>query len=107
MRISANLALVINRTPKVMAFAVDLHEHLVKMPAPLAGTHAGDPTFSDLTGTHRSEPVPPEPHRLVADVDPAFMQRILDAAQRERETDIQLHRKSDNLGAGSKSAERP
>ena len=30
--------------------------------------HARNPTFSDLGGKHRPEPVPPEPHRFVADL---------------------------------------
>ncbi len=65
-----------------MAFTVDLHEQFVEMPAPLAGTHAVGSTFSDLTGEHRSEPMSPEPHRLVADVDATLMQQIFDIPER-------------------------
>ena len=32
----------------------------------------------DLRGEHWTEPVPPEPHRLVADVDAAFEQQVFD-----------------------------
>ena len=42
------------------------------------------PLPSDLAGEHRTEPVPPKPHRLVADVDAALEQQILDVAQRQR-----------------------
>jgi len=38
--------------------------------------------FSDLCGEHRAEPVPPEPHRLVADVDTPLVEQVLDLAQR-------------------------
>jgi hypothetical protein len=37
-----------------------------------------DSPFPDLGGKHWTEPVPPEPHRLVADVDAALEQQILD-----------------------------
>lgn len=43
------------------------------MPAPLAAApHPVDPAFPDLGGEHRAEPVTPEPHRLMADLDAAF-----------------------------------
>jgi hypothetical protein len=38
--------------------------------------------FPDLRGEHRTEPIPPETHRLVADIDTALEQQILDLAQR-------------------------
>ncbi|CUH36847.1 hypothetical protein JSE7799_01243 [Jannaschia seosinensis] len=44
--------------------------------------------------------MPPEAHRLVADVDAALVQQILDVPQRQRETDVHHHRQSDDLGAG-------
>jgi hypothetical protein len=34
--------------------------------------HPIDAFLPDLGGEHRAEAVPPEPHRLVADVDPAL-----------------------------------
>ena len=37
-----------------------------------------DPPLADLGGEHRAKPVPPEPHGLMADVDPALGQEILD-----------------------------
>ncbi len=39
-------------------------------------------TPSDLGGKQRAEPVPPEPYRLVADIDTALEQQVLDLAQR-------------------------
>jgi len=53
-----------DRAPKIMARAVDPHEHLVDMPPPVPNaTHAADPPASDLRGEHRTKPVPPQPHR--------------------------------------------
>ena len=42
------------------------------------------PFLSDLGGEHRAKPVPPKPHRLIADVDPPLGQEILVVAQRQR-----------------------
>ena len=49
------------------------------MPLILAeAVHPGDPLLADLGGEYRAEPVPPETDGFVADVDPAFVQKILD-----------------------------
>ena len=40
--------------------------------------HVRDPLLADLGGEHRAKPVPPKPDRLMADVDPALGQEILD-----------------------------
>ena len=45
-------------------------------------------SFPDLTGEHRTEPVPPVPDRLVADIDTTLEQDILYLPQRQRITDI-------------------
>ena len=39
-------------------------------------------SYARLRGEHRAEPVPPEPYRLVADIDTALEQQVLDLAQR-------------------------
>ena len=41
-----------------------------------------DTPLPDLRGEHRTEPVPPEPYRLVADIDATLEQQILDLPQR-------------------------
>ena len=61
--------------------------------------------FPDLRGEHRAEPVPPEPHRLVADIDTALEQQVLDLAQRQRVPDIHHHRQADDLGRTIEIAE--
>ncbi len=86
-----HLALVIDGPPQVMPLAVDLHEDLVQVPSPVARTHALDPALPDLGGDHRPEPVPPEPHRLMANIDAPFVQKILDIPERERKLDIHHH----------------
>ncbi len=40
----------------------------------------------DLRGEHRTEPVPPETHCFVADIDAAFEQQIFDMPQRGIDT---------------------
>jgi nanoRNase/pAp phosphatase (c-di-AMP/oligoRNAs hydrolase) len=47
---------------------------------------------------HRTEPVPPEPYRLVADVDALLEQNILNLSQRRWIADIDHHREADHLG---------
>ena len=55
-------------------------------------------SFSDLAGEHRTEPVPPEPYCLVADIDAPLEQEILDLSQRKRIADVHHHREADYLG---------
>lgn len=55
-----HLAFVIDGTPKVVLLAIDLHEHLVQVPTPLAGLYALDPALPNLECKHRAEPMPPE-----------------------------------------------
>src|SRR5690606_28835863 len=81
------------------------HENLVEMPAPSARAHALDAPLADLAGEHRPEPMPPEPHGLVADVDAAFVQQVFDTPQRERKADVHHHRQADDLGRRLEVAE--
>jgi DNA-binding IscR family transcriptional regulator len=62
--------------------------------------------FLDLRSEHRSEPAPPEPNCLVADIDTALEQKILDLAQRQRLADIHHHRQADDLGRTVEIMER-
>jgi len=74
-----DFAFAIDRAPKIMPFAVDLHEDLVEVPSPVGKCpHTIDALAPDLGREHRAEPVPPEPDRLVADLDPALVQQIFD-----------------------------
>lgn len=40
--------------------------------------HMVGPTNADLAGEHRTEPVDPAPHALVADIDAALVQKVFD-----------------------------
>ena len=57
-----------------------------------------NPTLSDLGRKHRAEPVPPETHGLVTDVDATFAQDVFDLAERQRIAEVQHHREADHLG---------
>jgi hypothetical protein len=76
-----HLTFVIDRSPQIMRLAVDPNENLVQVPAPVRIRMMMNPSLADRSSEHRAEPVPPETHRLVAHVDAAFEQQILDLAQ--------------------------
>lgn len=66
---------MIDGAPKEVPLTVDLHENLIQVPSPLARLHALEMPLPDLRSEHRPEPVPPKPHRLVADVDSPHLQQ--------------------------------
>ena len=79
-----HLAFVVDGAPQIAELAVDLHEHLIQMPAPLRiAAHVRDASLANLGGEHRAKPIPPEPHGLMADVDPALGQEIFDVSKRQ------------------------
>ena len=53
-----------------------------------------------LRGKQRAKAVPPVPYCLVADVGAALVQKVLYLTQRQRKSDIRLHRQADNLWRG-------
>ena len=57
------------------------------------------PLFPDFRGEHWPEPVPPEAHRLMANIDAALMEQVLDVSKRERKPNVHHHRQ-DNFGRG-------
>ena len=60
-----DLAFLIDRAPQVDHLAIQLHVHLVKVPAPLAETlHPAHPLPADVAGEQWTEPAPP--HRTVS-----------------------------------------
>src|SRR5580692_2220967 len=68
--------------------------------------HVRDPPLADLGGDHRAKPVPPEPHGLMADVDPALRQEILDIAQRQRVSHIHHHHQTNDFWRAVEIPER-
>jgi hypothetical protein len=80
---------VIDRAPQIVLFPIDLHEHLVEMPPPVAvPPHPAHPLAANIRCERRTEPVSLEPCCLVADVDAPFKQQILDVAQAQRVSDV-------------------
>ena len=74
---------MVNSPPEVVGFTVNLYEHLVQMPLPIRmSTKLLNPFSSDLRGEQRSKAIPPKPHSLMADFDPAFVEQILHIANR-------------------------
>jgi hypothetical protein len=78
--------------------AIDLHEHLVQVPAPVRIPTVMNAPFPDLRDKHRTEPVLPETHRLTADIDTALKQQVLNLTERQRVADVHHHRQADDLG---------
>jgi hypothetical protein len=94
-----DLALLVDGSPEVHHLAVELHVHLVEMPSPVAeAPHPRHPLPADVAGEHRTEPVPPVPHRLMANVDATLEKKVLDVPQAQREPHVHHHYQADHLG---------
>ncbi len=72
---------MIDGAPQVMHLPVDPYENLVQVPLPVRIRLVMNPPLSYLSSEHRTESIPPEPYRLVADIDAAFMQQVFDLPQ--------------------------
>ena len=102
-----NFTFMVDGAPKVMLLPVDLHEHLIEVPAPVTDpAHRLHPLPSDIGRKHWSEPVPPKPHGLVADVDPTLEKQVFDISQRQGKPHIHHHDQADDLGRRVEIAER-
>jgi hypothetical protein len=78
--------------------AVDFHIDLIEVAFPLPKAfHPAYPLAPDFSSKDWAEPVLPVPHRLVADVDPAFCQPILDVPHAQPEPCINHHHQPDDL----------
>jgi len=72
---------------------------LIQVPTPLGnGSQSLLPAPPDFRREHRSEPIPPKPHGLVANVDTTLIKQVLDLPQRQGKADIHHHRQTDYLG---------
>jgi hypothetical protein len=56
-----------------------------------------NPLLSDLCREHRAKPVPPESDGLMAEIDPALGQQILDVAERQRVPHVHHYDQTDHL----------
>ncbi len=68
-----HLAILINSSPEIVLFAVDLHEYLIQKIS-IAKSRVPPPKASGKFGTKL---VNPEPNGFIADIDVAFNQKIL------------------------------
>ena len=92
-----HFAFVIDGAPQIVFNPVDLDENFVEMPPPMAKSSRRVKAISaDLRSGNRPEPVPPEPHRLMRDVDPTIMKQVFHIPQRKRIADIHHHRQPEN-----------
>lgn len=72
-----------------MRIAVDLHEHLIEVPPPAAeAAHVAHAALAHLDCEHRTEAVPPDANRLVAKIEAALEQQMLDISQVQREANV-------------------
>jgi hypothetical protein len=100
-----HLVFLIDSAQKVVRHPVNLHVDFVLPPMAMQ-VHCFDTLSPDLGGEHRAEPVPPVLHSLVADLDAALAQEVLNVAKRQREADVEHHRQTDDLRAGLEVAKR-
>jgi hypothetical protein len=87
-----DLALAVDRPPKVHLPASDRHEHLIQMPD--IARSAAPPT--QASGDQRAEARDPNTNRLVGDHDAALGKQLLDIAQAEGEAHIKPDRVLDD-----------
>ena len=89
-----------------MELNVDPNENLVEMPGPGRVIRVLIAVSSDRLREHRTEAVPPEPNRLMRDVDAALVEQVFNIPQRQRKTDIHHHREADDFGRSLEIPER-
>ena len=75
-----HLTFVRNGLPEIVPLTVDRHENLVQVAAPVDSAQASNATLAALGCKQRAEHVPPAPHGLIADLNTALMQVVLDVA---------------------------
>ena len=90
---------MIDGPPQIDHLAVQLDVHLIEVPAPVPdAAHAAHSSPPDVRCEQWPESVPPQPHRLMAEVVATLEQQVLDVAQAERKPDIEHHHLADKLG---------
>jgi len=60
---------MIDGAPEIVRLSVDPHKNFVQVPAPVRIRSMMNAPLSNPSSEHRAEPIPPESHCLVADVD--------------------------------------
>ena len=65
--------------PEVVHLPVDPDVDFINMPAPVPKpAHPANPLPADIRGKHRAETIPPQPDRLMTEVDATLVEQILD-----------------------------
>lgn len=94
-----DLAFMVDRAPEVVRLASNLHEHFVQVPAPLRHlAHSLGSPFPDRSRKMGPEPLDPEPHTFMTNINATLMEQVLDVPQRQRKSNIHHDRKLDDLG---------
>jgi hypothetical protein len=88
-----HFAFVINGSPKPHPFAANLHNHFVQMPA-ARWLGPGSPQILSEVATKFQTPTS---DGLVANVDPALGQHLLDIAKAQGEPEIKPNRLADDV----------
>jgi hypothetical protein len=88
------LAVLIDRTPEILQFAVDSKEDLVQMPA-VAEPALSSLQLANVVGT---ELLTPPPDRFIRYEDASFREKILYVSEADAETMVGPDRVTDNLG---------
>lgn len=84
---------MVNGVRQIVPFSSGFDKDLVEMPLPLRRlSHSFRPALADLICEMDSETIYPVPNRSVADIDPSLMEKVLDVAQGQRESDVHHHR---------------
>ena len=74
---------MVDGAPKIVDLAVDADKHFVQMPAPLwPRTQMPGSLATDLGRKDRTKTVPPITNCFMAHIDPAFVEKILNIAER-------------------------
>jgi hypothetical protein len=82
-----------------MGLAIDLHEHLIHVPAPLGEAfHPANPLSLDVGCKHWPKAVPPQPHGLMTYVDTAFEKQVFDISQTQWESHVHHHDQANDFG---------
>jgi len=78
---------VIHSPPRIMRLAVDLHEHLIKMPLPACPRPPSiNPSAPNLSGKQWAKSVSPKADRLMAGLDATLVQQVLNTPTRKRKS---------------------
>ena len=97
---------MINCSPKIVPFPVDLHKNCVQMPLPiLVSDGPSSPFLRNLCSKHLPETLPPKPNCFMTYIDTPLVKKVSYIAKRKWEPNIQHYSKADNLWACFKIAE--